>query len=208
MVPAIAAVTAALILFIIDPEPRRLLAVLVLITVLLLALWFFRDPDRIPDPRAGSETVLAPADGAVVALEEGDGGCSLSIYLSLLDVHVVRLPCAGTVKQIIRSAGRHHRAGSRKAGGNASVEIGIVTGRGEMTLRLVSGLLARRIVTYLAPDEKGAAGMRAGLIRFGSRVDLSLPVGFQPVVGIGTRVRAGVTIVAVPRQQPSRLPPG
>ena len=79
---------------------------------------------------------------------------------------------------------------------------------GEMVIRLVSGLLARRIVTYLGPDETGQAGMRLGLIRFGSRVDLELPAGYRPLVQVGEKVRAGVSEVAVLKSSSSVSPQG
>jgi len=130
-------------------------------------------------------------------MEDRDDGCSLSVYLTLIDVHVIRMPLDALVKSVSRLPGGHRPAGSAAAARNAAVEVRCHVRSGEMVIRLVSGLLARRIVIYLGPEETGRAGMRLGLIRFGSRVDLELPAGYRPLVRIGERVRAGVSEVAV-----------
>lgn len=189
--------TAALISYLFNPCPWRLALALSTLLMLALLLWFFRDPHRESTGISDPAVVLAPADGRIIAVDDLNNGCSLSIYLTLIDVHVVRLPVDSLVKSVSRLPGGHRSAGSAQAVRNAAVEIRCVIESGEMVIRLVSGLLARRIVTYLGPDETGRAGMRLGLIRFGSRVDLELPAGYRPLVQIGEKVRAGVSEVAV-----------
>jgi len=179
-----------------------------MVVMLLLMLFFFRDPDREPASGSDPDRACSPADGRIRAVDESEGSCSISIYLTLLDVHVVRLPLAGTILGVSRHPGGHHPAGGDRSGGNTSVEVSCSTGTGEMVIRLVSGLLARRIVTYLAPDDTGEAGMRLGLIRFGSRVDLTLPAGYRSLVTIGQKVRAGVTEVAAYDLTADRPPRG
>jgi len=206
VLPALGLFLAALVNLSFGSEPWRLIALAGAILILSALLFFFRDPRREPAPGSDPDRALSPADGRITAVDDGKGSCSISIYLTLLDVHVVRLPLAGTVLSVIREPGGHRPAGGNRSGGNASVEVVCSTGEGEMVIRLVSGLLARRIVTYLGPDDTGQAGMRLGLIRFGSRVDLTLPAGYRSLVRVGQKVHAGVTEVAAPGPT-SSLPP-
>ncbi|MFC1499872.1 phosphatidylserine decarboxylase [Candidatus Zixiibacteriota bacterium] len=195
--PAIGLFTAVLISYPFNPLPWHRALTLITLLPLLLMLWFFRDPDRHYIGESDLPVVIAPADGRITAVENRDDGCSLSVYLTLIDVHVIRMPLDGRVRGVTSLPGGHRPAGSAGAVRNAAVEVRCAVGGGEMVVRLVSGLLARRIVTYLDLNETGQAGMRLGLIRFGSRVDLELPAGYRPLVGIGERVRAGVSEVAV-----------
>ncbi len=164
------------------------------------ALWFFRDPRREPvagtDPRAA----LSPADGWVVAVQPGEvgegGGSRLSVYLSLADVHVVRLPLPARILAQRRERGTHRSARGAEAAGNTRLVSECETAEGAMRLTLVTGRVARRIVPYLGPGQAGERGERFGLIRFGSRVELQLPPGYDLEVAAGNRVRAGWTPIA------------
>ncbi len=157
----------------------------------LLVMWFFRDPERRPpeDPRL----ILAPADGRVVRV---DGG-RLSIFLSLLDVHVCRAPAAGRVARIERRAGSYQaafREGASRT--NARLELELAGEGASMGVVLVAGWIARRIVSWVEPGQWVERGQRIGMIRFGSRVDLRLPPGVALEVRPGQHVRAGQTPVA------------
>lgn len=170
-----------------------------------LALWvvaFFRDPAR-EGPR-GDRLVIAPADGLVVSIREIDepeflAGRSrrVSIFMNVFDVHVNRYPANGRV------AYRKHHPGSflNAAGEKASAEneqssVGLETSRGRMLVRQIAGLVARRIVTDHGPGHQARQGDRMGLIRFGSRVDVFLPLETTVRIREGERTRAGQTVVA------------
>jgi len=195
--PTLGLFAAVLISYPFNPYPWHLTLALIALLLLSFMLWFFRDPHRQPADPSDLSVVVAPADGRIVAMEDRDDGCSISVYLTLFDVHVIRMPLDALVQSVSRLPGGHRPAGSAGAAQNAAIEVRCAVGSGEMVIRLVTGLLARRIVTYLGPDEMERAGMRLGLIRFGSRVDLELPVGYRPLVRIGERVRAGVSEIAV-----------
>jgi len=158
------------------------------VVLLLLALWlivFFRDPVR-SGPR-GERFVIAPADGKVVAVARvdepmylGAPATRLSIFMSVVDVHVNRYPVSGTVELV-----RYHPGGIRGL-------------RGRVLVRQIAGLIARRIVTDGREGERVTQAERMGMIRFGSRVDVFLPAGLHPVVRVapGDRVRAGASVLA------------
>ncbi len=186
---------------------------LVAIPVLLAAffLWFFRDPDR-PIP-AGPGLVVSPADGKVtevapIRTPEGDR-IRLSIFLSVFDVHVNRSPIAGSVRSVQYKTGEF-----RNALDPASAERNeqsVVTMEGEgciISLRLIAGLLARRIVFVPKEGDTLKRGERVGLIKFGSRCDLILPGDAHIRVERGQRVKGGESILAdveVPSYEPMLL---
>lgn len=168
-----------------------------------LVAFFFRDPERVPPP--ASEAVLAPADGKVVAVVpftgwRGSGGeplTQVSIFLSPLDVHVNRAPAAGTVESVEARPGRFLAAWDPGASlQNEQTIIRLGTRDGDLWVKQIAGVLARRVVTWVRPGDKLEAGERIGLIRFGSRVDVILPPAFTVRVGPGQRAVAGVTVVA------------
>lgn len=165
--------------------------------------FFFRDPARRPPDRPG--VVVAPADGRVVEAGPArpdvapDGAWQqVSVFLSLMDVHVNRVPVAGTVTRVEHRAGRFlpaYRADA--AGKNERCETWISHGEQTIVCRQVVGLLARRVVCRLAPGMSVAAGQRLGVMKFGSRMDLFLPPGTSLQVRAGDVVRGGETVVAV-----------
>jgi phosphatidylserine decarboxylase len=163
----------------------------------LLVLSFFRDPQR----RAAAEpgVVLAPADGRVVRVvpSEESAGPTISIFLSVLNVHINRIPVSGRVAAVERIPGRFRAAFRSEASDvNARVVVRIETPWGMVECVQITGLIARRIVCRLQPGDEVVAGERYGLIQFGSRVDIRLPRPAVPLVELGKRTRSGITPLA------------
>jgi len=172
----------------------------------LFCLYFFRDPDRVAPPRA--DVFLAPADGLVVSIEPAVPPAELglgplprprvAIFLSVLDVHVNRVPMAGTVTKIAYRAGTFVNAALDKASEENernALTITLATGQ-EIAVVQIAGLIARRIVCEVTEGQVVAAGARFGIIRFGSRTDLYLPEGALPLVAVGQRMIGGETVIA------------
>ncbi|GAB4433688.1 MAG: hypothetical protein Kow0031_15300 [Anaerolineae bacterium] len=164
--------------------------------------YFFRDPERHPTA-AGREWILSPADGTITGIDlvhEAhffNGPVQrITIFLSLLDVHVQRAPCAGTVQFSRYRSGRFLPAFARQADSNESHLIGLSTEFGPIGVQQVAGLLARRIVFWPAPGDSLVAGERLGLIKFGSRVDLLLPSNVDILAHVGQKVAAGQSVLA------------
>lgn len=140
--------------------------------------YFFRDPDRTPP--VGDDLILSPGDGKVLIVEErrdsdGKPFQLVSIFLSVFDVHVNRVPVSGEVTHLRHIPGKFHRAYLPEAvTENERTQITIRSDRGQISFSQVAGILARRIVCRLRQGEKVHRGERFGLIRFGSRIDLFL----------------------------------
>jgi phosphatidylserine decarboxylase len=173
----------------------------------LLAVWvvaFFRDPIR-PGPR-GDRYVLAAAEGQVVHISEVDEpmyvkerAVRISIFLSVFDVHVTRYPVNGTVELVHYNKGKFlHAAGEKASLDNEQSSIGINGPRGRVLVRQIAGLIARRIVTDAKPGARTTQAARLGLIRFGSRTDVFVPLSAKPHVKVkpGDRVRVGGSVLA------------
>lgn len=189
------------------PAPARyVLAAVAAADVLLAAavLWFFRNPERTPPE--GEGLLLAPADGRVTAVGEAEaphfpGGCArrVSIFLSIFDVHVNRVPCAGRVESVERTPGRFLNAlRERSAVENERNVVTLAeTPFGRVAVAQIAGAIARRIVCRLAPGDRVEAGQSFGMLKFGSRTDVYLapdaPV--ELCVKPGDRVRAGETVI-------------
>ena len=160
--------------------------------LLVFTLNFFRDPERAtPDDPAA---VFSPADGRVLRADPS----RVSIFMNVFDVHVCRSPVAGRVSRVDHEPGRFLAAMKDDASEqNERTAIGVEMADGA-TVRfvLVAGLVARRIVCRVAAGRELRAGERVGIIRFGSRVDVDLPEGTKPTVGVGDKVVAGVTVIA------------
>jgi phosphatidylserine decarboxylase len=172
---------------------------------LLVSIWvvaFFRDPERAW--ATGEKLVVAPADGRVVSVVETDepafhGGRALriSIFMNVFDCHVNRYPVGGTVTYRHYNPGKFgHAAAEKSSLDNEQSSVGVAAARGKVLVRQIAGLVARRIVTDHDVGAKVRQGERLGMIRFGSRVDLFLPVGTRTLVHVGDTTRAGVTVVA------------
>jgi phosphatidylserine decarboxylase len=173
----------------------------------MLAVWvvaFFRDPIR-PGPR-GERYVLAAAEGHVVHVIETDEpmyvkerSVRISIFLSVFDVHVNRYPVDGAVELVHYNKGKFLHAADEKASlDNEQSSIGLRGPRGRVLVRQIAGLIARRIVTDAKPGDRVTQGERLGLIRFGSRTDVFLPLSARPVLKVqpGDRVLVGGTVLA------------
>ncbi len=175
--------------------------------VLLLAaflVYFFRDPER-PIPQ-GERFILAPADGRIVAVKPfpdwkgpfGEPLTRVSIFLSVLDVHVNRAPLTAVVNAVTHSPGRFVAAwGETASVENEQTLIHFASPDGDVWVKQIAGLLARRIVCRVRPSQKVAAGDRIGLIRFGSRVDCILPSTAELKVRRGQAVKGGSSILGV-----------
>ncbi len=164
--------------------------------------FFFRDPDRATPDMA--EAVISPADGKVVAVERleesrfTEGPCvKISIFMSVFNVHVNRIPFGGSVERIDYFPGKFLSANLDKASrDNEHNAVHIVTGDGrKLCMVQIAGLIARRIICYVQPGHAVSCGQRMGLICFGSRVDVYLPTEFSASVKVGDRAKAGVTIL-------------
>jgi len=169
-------------------------------------LYFFRDPERVPPGRPF--LLLAPADGRVVSVaavqpppELGLGVAPrwrVGIFLSVLDVHVNRIPADGTVTRIAYRHGRFVNAALDKASADNernALAIRLPDGR-EIAVVQIAGLIARRIVCDVGEGDTVRAGQRFGIIRFGSRTDLYLPEGIRPLVVEGQTMIGGETVIA------------
>ncbi len=172
----------------------------------LFCLYFFRDPERVAPLRAGA--VVAPADGRIVSViqavppvELGLGDAPrwrVAIFLSVMDVHVNRVPASGTVTRIAYRAGKFVNASLDKASdGNErnAMALRLPDGR-SMAVVQIAGLVARRIVCQVREGQAVMGGARFGIIRFGSRTDLYLPEGVLPLVGVGQTMIGGETVIA------------
>ncbi len=168
----------------------------------LFAIYFFRNPERYPPDEENA--VISPADGKIVFIgtvpEERyfkSDVTKISIFMSAFDVHVNRAPCSGKVMDMFYSRGEFLNASLDKASlQNEQSGILLETEGGQRLLSVqIAGLIARRIVTYPRVGDELERGMRYGLIRFGSRVDVYLPVGSTVIAEVGDRVTAGETVL-------------
>ena len=173
---------------------------------LLFCLYFFRDPERVAPGRPGA--VVAPADGRVVSVmpavppaELGLGPAPrwrVATFLSVLDVHVNRVPVDGTVTRIAYRHGAFVNASLDKASDaneRNALAIRMADGRTFAVVQ-IAGLIARRIVCGVREGDAVRAGARFGIIRFGSRTDLYLPEGVIPLVAEGQTMIGGETVIA------------
>ena len=165
-------------------------------------LFFFRDPDRHPptDPHV----LVSPADARVMAVGAFPGTGAppgewqwISMFLSPFDVHVNRTPAAGTVTRVEYHPGRFLPAYKPEAGElNEWTEVWFETPIGPVVVRQIVGILARRIVCRLTVGEQVAAGQRFGVMKFGSRIDMFLPLSAAIRARVGDKVVGGETVIA------------
>jgi len=199
LVPLAAGLATGLLYLLLWPALPLLALALVLLLLAAFMAYFFRDPQRAVPSESG--LVVSPADGKVTRIEKlaGDSAESptvVSIFLSPFDVHVNRAPIAGEVIDVTYTKGRFIAATSD----NASLlnEQNALTIKGErltVVCKQIAGVLARRIVCWKRPGDRLELGERFGLIKFGSRTDLVLPLGVEVLVKVGERVSGGVTII-------------
>jgi phosphatidylserine decarboxylase len=172
----------------------------------LFCLYFFRDPTRVPPNR--EKLILAPADGHVVSVmpavppaELGLGEAPrwrVAIFLSVLDVHVNRVPADGTVTRIAYRHGAYLNASLDKASEDNernAIALRLPDGR-DLAVVQIAGLIARRILCDIREGDSVQAGDRFGIIRFGSRTDVYLPEGVRPLVAEGQTMIGGETVIA------------
>jgi phosphatidylserine decarboxylase len=169
-------------------------------------VYFFRNPERITPTRAG--LVISPADGVVQSICEAvppaelDMGeaprTRIAVFMNVFNVHVNRVPIDGTISATSYRPGKFFNASLDKASidnERQSLKVTVADGR-EVAFVQIAGLVARRIICWAKLGDQMKAGERFGLIRFGSRVDVYLPDGAQPLVAIGQTAVAGETVLA------------
>lgn len=171
----------------------------VLIFLGLFVFYFFRDPERTPP--ADRDAVVSPADGRVVVIAEeeleGKPGRRISVFLSVWDVHVNRSPFAGTIRKVEYRPGKFHAAFfARASEENEQNVFYMETARGLLMFKQIAGWIARRVVSWKEPGASVSTGERIGMIRFGSRMDVWLPIEAEIVVKKGQFVSAGSSTLA------------
>jgi phosphatidylserine decarboxylase len=174
-----------------------------LVFVFLFIVSFFRDPKRqVPE---GEDQIICPADGKVVVIEEviekeyfKDKRLQVSIFMSPANVHVNRSPIDGEVKYFKYHPGKYLVAWHPKSStDNESTSMVIENESFEVMVRQIAGKLARRIVYYVEEGDELQKGSEFGFIKFGSRIDLYLPLETEIHVNIGDKVRGGETIIGI-----------
>ncbi len=170
--------------------------------MVVFSLYFFRDPQRnLPDDPA---KIVSPADGRVVAIDEiddefvGQHATRISIFLTIFNVHVNRVPCSGAVVGSAYRPGKFLAAFNPDASEkNEQTIIDIENHRFNVRTKQIAGLIARRIINYLKLGETVRIGQRFGLIRFGSRVDVIFPAAVDVQVVLKSKVVGGETVLGV-----------
>ncbi len=169
-------------------------------------VYFFRDPDRFVPSREG--VIVSPADGIVQLIERAvppeelglgnDPLLRISVFLNVFNVHVNRIPLGGKVVKTVYRPGKFLNASLDKASEeNERQAVHVRTEDGkDIVFVQIAGLVARRIVCHLNDGQEVKTGERFGLIRFGSRTDIYLPDGVEPLVGVGQKMTGGETIIA------------
>ena len=176
---------------------------IVLLVLLILILQFFRNPKR--DTPLNEDAIIAPVDGKVVVIEEveepeyfKDKRLQVSIFMSPINVHVTRYALGGTVSYSKYHPGKYLVAWHPKSSTENERTTVVVKNKsfGEVLYRQIAGALAKRIVNYAKEGDEVIQGSDAGFIKFGSRVDLFLPLNTNVKVNIGDPVKCGVQVLA------------
>jgi phosphatidylserine decarboxylase len=152
---------------------------------------FFRDPERTP--LGDEDDAVSPADGRVISIKNG----TISIFMNIHNVHVNRAPLAGTVTQIDYKPGGYIPAFNKDSQVNERNHVVISTEHGILELTQIAGVLTRRIVSYISEGSRVKRGERIGMIRFGSRVDVMIPQGYEFTAKPNDKVKAGETVIAI-----------
>lgn len=168
----------------------------------LFAIYFFRNPERTPPP--DKRAVIAPADGTVIVVDRvpvtplGCEALKISIFMSVFSVHINRVPFSGRIVELVHTPGRFFDARDERAScENERTQVVIETNNSvRLAFVQIAGLIARRIICYPKVGDALERGKRYGLIRFGSRVDVYLPVGVMPLVKLGDKTVSGETVLA------------
>jgi len=156
----------------------------------LFFIIFFRDPERIPS--GNEDDAVSPADGKVISLRER----TICIFMNIHNVHVNRAPLAGIVTHIDYKPGGYIPAFNKDSEVNERNHVVFDTGSGTLKLTQIAGVLTRRIVSYISEGAHVKRGERIGMIRFGSRVDVTMPEGYVFTVNLDDKVKAARTIIA------------
>lgn len=176
-------------------------AILLAITIFVLS--FFRDPERLGPPQ--DNALLSPADGKVILIEKVTDSRfteaeaqKISIFMNVFNVHVNRIPFGGNVDKILYKPGKFYAADSQQGELQNEYCATVLTTRDGQKIAFVqiAGLIARRIVCWLEEGDAVKRGRRFGLIRFGSRVDLYLPLDAELTIQKGQKVRSGESVLA------------
>ena len=172
---------------------------LIFLILLIFTFYFFRDPERVVP--LGDDILLSPADGLITNISEYKEGkksyTKVSIFLSVFNVHIQRLPVSGQITKIDYIEGKFINATLDKASeDNERLRLTIKSGSNVIYITQIAGLIARRIICYLKTNERVNQGERYGIIKFGSRVDIEFPDSYNLMVSIGQQCIGGETIIA------------
>ena len=154
-------------------------------------IWFFRDPNRKPEKTFG---IISPADGKILPFRDDN---KIRIFMNLHDVHVNRAPLDGKVIKMDYKKGGYKPAFSKDSDNNEQLKWTFETKDGDIELIQIAGTLVRRIEPYKKINDNVKRSERIGIIRFGSRVDLTIPKNYNLVVEAGDKVFAGKSILAI-----------
>ncbi|MDA8711395.1 phosphatidylserine decarboxylase family protein [Alphaproteobacteria bacterium] len=172
---------------------------IILLILLIFTFYFFRDPERVVP--LGDDILVSPADGLITNISETKEGkktyTKVSIFLSIFNVHIQRLPISGTIAKVDYIEGKFINATLDKASDeNERLKITIKNSNNLIYVTQIAGLIARRIVNYVKSDQTVNQGERYGIIKFGSRVDIEFPNNFKLLVNEGQQCIGGETIIA------------
>ena len=156
---------------------------------------FFRDPQRSPPGDEGD--AVSPADGKVISLQNR----TICIFMNIHNVHVNRAPLSGLVTHIDYKPGGYIPAFNKDSDVNERNHVVMKTASGTLELTQIAGVLTRRIVSYISEGAELKRGERIGMIRFGSRVDVTMPEGYVFTVKLNDAIKAGQTIIAVKKEK-------
>ena len=172
---------------------------LIFLILLIFTFYFFRDPERVIP--LGEDILVSPADGLITSITEFKEGkknyTKVSIFLSVFNVHIQRLPVSGEITKIDYIEGKFINATLDKASeDNERLRLTLRSGSNNIYVTQIAGLIARRIICYLQVNEKVNQGDRYGIIKFGSRVDIEFPNSYNLMVNVGQQCIGGETIIA------------
>ena len=172
---------------------------LIFLILLIFTFYFFRDPERVVP--LGDDILVSPADGLITNISEYKEGkksyTKVSIFLSVFNVHIQRLPVSGQITKIDYIEGKFINATLDKASEeNERLRLTLKSGSNVIYITQIAGLIARRIICYLKTNERVNQGERYGIIKFGSRVDIEFPSSYNLMVSIGQQCIGGETIIA------------
>ena len=172
---------------------------LIFLILLIFTFYFFRDPERVIP--LGDDILVSPADGLITNISEYKEGkknyTKVSIFLSVFNVHIQRLPVSGQITKIDYIEGKFINATLDKASEeNERLRLTLKSGSNVIYITQIAGLIARRIICYIKTNERVNQGERYGIIKFGSRVDIEFPNSYNLMVSIGQQCIGGETIIA------------